>query len=65
MNLDQKEVLTNLITQRNELEHTITRLQSELEQSKTQYLKISGAVDVLSQIEEANNPPVETTEEEE
>jgi len=65
MSLDQKEVLTNLITQRNELENTITRLQSELEQSKTQYLKISGAVDVLSQIEEANNPPTETTEEEE
>jgi hypothetical protein len=65
MSLDQKEVLTNLITQRNELENTIAKLQSELEKSKTQYLKICGAIDVLSQIEEANNPPVETTEEEE
>ena len=50
MSLDQKEVLENLISQRKELEGSIGQLHGQLEQSRTQYLKVSGAIDVLSQL---------------
>ena len=61
MSLDQKEVLENLTSQQKELEESLIKLQSQLEQTRTQYLKISGAVDVLSQLVESE----ESTEEEE
>jgi hypothetical protein len=64
MSLDQKEVLENLISQRKELEGSIGQLQGQLEQSRTQYLKVSGAIDVLSQLIESEEEVSKTEEEE-
>ena len=52
MSLDQTEVLSNLIKQRQELEGAITKLQGQLEQARQQYLKLTGAIDVLQQLTE-------------
>ena len=52
MSLDQTEVLSNLIKQRTEIEGAITKLQGQLEQAKQQYLKLTGAIDVLQQLTE-------------
>ena len=52
MSLDQTEVLSNLIKQRTEIESAITKLQGQLEQAKQQYLKLTGAIDVLQQLTE-------------
>ena len=63
--IDQKEVLENLISQRNEVEQKITELQNTLEQGRTQYLKLTGAIDVLQQLlaeEETTTEEVETEE---
>ena len=59
MSLSNTEVLEGLKTQQRELETAINTLSGQLETARTQYLKVSGAVDVLSQIEESNSP-VET-----
>lgn len=61
MSLDQKQVLENLINQRKELEGAIGQLQGKLEQARTQYLKVSGAIDVLEQL---NQPEKEVETEE-
>ena len=61
MSLDQTEVLSNLINQRQELESGITKLQGQLEQAKQQYLKLTGAIDVLQQL---NAPEEESVKEE-
>lgn len=58
MSLSNEEVLENLTSQLVELENTIGKLSQQLDTAKTQYLKVSGAVDVLKQI-------VESKEEEE
>ena len=59
MALENKEVLENLTKQREEAV-------KQLEQLRATVLKLDGAIDVLSQIEEANNPAeegeVETSE---
>ena len=59
MTLENKEVLENLTKQREEAV-------KQLEQLRATVLKLDGAIDVLSQIEEANNPAeegeVETSE---
>lgn len=64
MSLDQKEVLQNLITQRNDVEDAINKLQGQLEQGRTQYLKLSGAIDVLSQLLKEEVPEEVDSEEE-
>ena len=56
MALDNATVLENLLKQRVEIEQ-------QLETLRTTYLKVLGAIDALSQIEEANAQP-ETEEEE-
>ena len=56
MTLENATVLENLLQQKAEME-------SQLEVSREMYLKVCGAIDVLQQIEEANNPaPVVTPE---
>ena len=54
MSLSNAEVLEGLKTQQKELETAINTLSGQLETARTQYLKVSGAIDVLSQIEESN-----------
>ena len=58
MALDNATVLENLLKQKAELEQ-------QLETLRTTYLKVLGAIDALSQIEEANAEPEPETEEEE
>ena len=62
----QKEALENLISQRTEIEKKIVELQNTLEQGRAQYLKVTGAIDVLEQLvaEETTTEEVETTTEE-
>ena len=57
MALDNATVLENLLKQKVEIEQ-------QLETLRTTYLKVLGAIDALSQIEEANAEP-ETEEESE
>ena len=47
---DQKQLLKNLQNEQRELENAVIKLQQDLESRKNQYLKITGAVDVLSMI---------------
>ena len=58
MALDNATVLENLKKQRVEIEQ-------QLESLRSTYLKVLGAIDALSQIEEANTEPEPETEEEE
>ena len=60
----QKEALENLISQRTEIEKKIVELQNTLEQGRSQYLKVTGAIDVLEQLiaEETTTEEVETEE---
>ena len=61
----QKEALENLISQRTEIEKKIVELQNTLEQGRSQYLKVTGAIDVLQQLlaeEETTKEEVETEE---
>jgi len=64
MALDNKEVLGNLITQQKELMNTIQELSTNLENTRSQYLKVSGAVEVLQQIESESEVTEEVPEEE-
>ena len=48
MALSNTEVLENLRTQK-------TQLEKNIEDTRTTYLKVVGAIDVLEQIEEANS----------
>ena len=56
MALENATVLDNLLQQKTEME-------SQLEVSREMYLKVCGAIDVLQQIEEANNPAPPVTPE--
>ena len=58
MGLSNSEVLKNLSEQRVEIEQ-------QLEILRTTYLKVLGAIDALSQIEESNVEVEEESEEEE
>lgn len=59
MALDQSVVLENLVSQQEELVKSINTLQSQIKAAETQYLKISGAVEVLTQlVEEEDEAPV-------
>ena len=53
MTVSNTEALEGLTKQQQELESAINKLSAQLESAKTQYLKVSGAVDVLTQIEES------------
>ncbi len=59
MALQNAEVLTNLKEQRETLEKQLSEGNSQIEQLKQTYLKVVGAIDVLEQIEETNNPKPE------
>ena len=59
MALENAEVLKNLTEQRETLEKQLSEGNAQIEQLKTTYLKVVGAIDVLSQIEETNNPTSE------
>jgi len=59
MSLSNTEVLEGLKKQKVELESAINTLSGQLENARTQFLKVSGAIDVLTQIEEVNAPQVE------
>lgn len=60
MELNNTEVLENLLKQKTEIEN-------QMEVLRANYLKVLGAIDVLSQIEESKTPEapaeVESTEE--
>tara|TARA_B100000965_G_scaffold38848_1_gene28643 strand:+ start:167 stop:346 length:180 start_codon:yes stop_codon:yes gene_type:complete len=57
MALSNAEVLENLRAQK-------TQLEKDIETTRTTYLKVLGAVDVLEQIEEANSVEENPEEEE-
>ena len=59
MALENAEVLKNLTEQRETLEKQLSEGNAQIEQLKSTYLKVVGAIDVLSQIEETNNPTTE------
>ena len=59
MALENAEVLKNLTEQRETLEKQLSEGNAQIEQLKQTYLKVVGAIDVLSQIEETNNPTPE------
>ena len=59
MALENAEVLKNLKEQRETLEKQLSEGNAQIEQLKSTYLKVVGAIDVLSQIEESNNPTSE------
>jgi len=59
MALENAEVLANLKEQRETLEKQLNEGNAQLEQLKSTYLKVVGAIDVLGQIEESNNPTPE------
>ena len=65
MALDNKEVLENLTTQQKDLYNAIQELSNRLETTRTQYLKVSGAVEVLQQIEGVTPEVTEEVPEEE
>ena len=56
MALSNAEVLENLRAQK-------TQLEKDIETTRTTYLKVLGAVDVLEQIEEANSIEIEEVSE--
>jgi prefoldin subunit 5 len=57
MTLENVSVLANLQEQREQIEKQISELKSALDNLTPTHLKILGAIDVLTQIEESNNPP--------
>ena len=59
MALENADVLKNLQEQRETLEKQLSEGNAQIEQLKQTYLKVVGAIDVLSQIEETNNPTSE------
>ena len=59
MALENAEVLKNLQEQRETLEKQLSEGNAQIEQLKQTYLKVVGAIDVLQQIEETNNPTTE------
>ena len=59
MALENADVLKNLKEQREKLEKQLSEGNSQIEQLRQTYLKVVGAIDVLGQIEESNNPTPE------
>ena len=54
--LENAVVLKNLKEQRTTVETQITDGQGQLDQLRATYLRLSGAIDVLEQIEGSNDP---------
>ena len=59
MALENAVVLKNLKEQRATIETQITDGQGQLDQLRATYLRLSGAIDVLEQIEGSNDPTPE------
>jgi len=59
MALENAVVLNNLKEQRATIETQITDGQGQLDQLRATYLRLSGAIDVLEQIEGSNDPTLE------
>ena len=59
MALENAVVLKNLKEQRTTVETQITDGQAQLDQLRATYLRLSGAIDVLEQIEGSNDPTPE------
>ena len=59
MTLENAVVLNNLKEQRATIETQITDGQGQLDQLRATYLRLSGAIDVLEQIEGSNDPTPE------
>ena len=59
MALENAVVLKNLKEQRTTVETQITDGQGQLDQLRATYLRLSGAIDVLEQIEGSNDPTPE------
>ena len=55
MALSNTEVLENLTKQKEDLEKKLQEGQAQIESLRQTYLKVFGAIDALTQIEEANN----------
>jgi len=62
MALENAVVLKNLKEQRATIETQITDGQGQLEQLRATYLRLSGAIEILQQIEDTNNPPPQEDE---
>ena len=62
MSVDQKVVMESLISQRKEVNDAIIELQNRLESARAQFLKLTGAIEVLEEInkEESSDTPDET-----
>ncbi len=56
MTLENAVVLKNLKEQRTTVETQITDGQGQLDQLRATYLRLSGAIDILEQIEGSNDP---------
>jgi len=57
MVLKNADVLVNLQEQREQIEKQLSEFKSAYDNLTANHLKILGAIDVLMQIEETNNPP--------
>ena len=55
--LENVTVLNNLKEQHATVEKQINDGQGQLEQLRATYLRLSGAIEILQQIEDTNNPP--------
>ena len=64
MSLSNEEVLKGLTEQLAQIEQFIAEEGQKLDSAKAQYLKVSGAIDVLKQIEESKEEKVEEETEE-
>ena len=62
MALENAVVLNNLKEQRATIETQITDGQGQLDQLRATYLRLSGAIEILQQIEDTNNPPPQEDE---
>ena len=55
--LENVTVLNNLKEQHAQVEKQINDGQGQLDQLRATYLRLSGAIEILQQIEDTNNPP--------
>ncbi len=60
--LENVTVLNNLKEQHATVEKQINDGQGQLEQLRATYLRLSGAIEILQQIEDTNNPPPQEDE---
>ena len=60
--LENVTVLNNLKEQHATVEKQINDGQGQLDQLRATYLRLSGAIEILQQIEDTNNPPQDEQE---